>query len=127
MRAQRFVCVIALFLALTKVTCSSSSLNTQEVTAERNGKVEDNPQPGNPPSGTSGENSGQTPPEKPGDTNGGQDKTEKPGDGNADEDKTQQPGDDETSSTSTTSKSSRLSHGLAISFSSLLISFLFYI
>ncbi|VUZ52189.1 unnamed protein product [Hymenolepis diminuta] len=100
--------------------CSSSPLkSTQDVAAESNEKVDDVSQPNNPPSDTSGENSGQTPPENS-DKN-----TETPGDDNTGGDKTQQPGDDKTTSTSTTSKSSHLSLGFAISFSSLLISFVF--
>ncbi|VUZ42175.1 unnamed protein product [Hymenolepis diminuta] len=114
---------VIFLLVLCITTCiartSQTSLSTQDVTAKRS--VKSNQEVEKPPGETSGEGGIKNPsdtdeknPENPDGANGDQDKTEKPSDDNINE-------------TSTTSKSSRTSYGLAISLSSLLIPFVFYI
>ncbi|VUZ42178.1 unnamed protein product [Hymenolepis diminuta] len=118
METQHIIFAIVLFLTVTKVTCLPSSLNTQDSCGDQSDSQ--------PPKD---EGSDTTKTEKPGSDNSDEENsdknTETPGDDNTGGDKTQQPGDDKTTSTSTTSKSSHLSLGFAISFSSLLISFVF--
>ncbi|VUZ42182.1 unnamed protein product [Hymenolepis diminuta] len=123
MRTQNIIFVIVLFIAISKVSCSPSLLNTQDVTAEHTEKMNKENNSQNPGSGNTGENNSQN----PGSGNTGGDNSQNPGSGNTGGDDSQQPGDDKTSSTSTTSKSSHLSYGFAASFSSLIISFVFYI
>ncbi|VUZ42177.1 unnamed protein product [Hymenolepis diminuta] len=115
MRTQRIIFAIVLFLAVTRVTYSSSLLNTRDAAVK--------PNDGQTPDDSEDDNIQQNPPtdEKPTPEEPDK-KTEKPGNNDTDEEKTQQPGD---SQTTTTSTSSHISYGLAISFTSLLISFVF--